>query len=99
MKPECSTIGQRWGHPFQFETSAIINLAVVGRLVGEWLAAWRDAPTSSLMRLVAGMAMLELALFVPVVGWSVLLPLTALAGLGVAVIGLRSRQKVDRPSP
>ena len=76
----------------------VIGLAVVGRLVGEQLAAWRDTPTSPLMRMVAGMATLELALFVPVVGWFVLLPLTALAGLGAVVIGLLSRQKANRPS-
>ena len=76
----------------------VIGPAAVGRLIGEQLAALRDTPTSPLMRMVAGMATLELALFVPVVGWFVLLPLTALAGLGAVVSGMLSRQKANRPS-
>jgi hypothetical protein len=76
----------------------VIGLAVVGHLVGEQLSAWRGTPTSPLIRIVTGVATLELALFVPVVGWFILLPLTAFAGLGAVVIGLRSNRKADAPT-
>lgn len=66
----------------------VIGLAVVGRLVGERLAAWRETPTSPLARLVLGSASLELALLMPVLGWFVLLPLASLAGLGAVVLAL-----------
>ena len=71
-----------------------IGLAVVGRLVGERLAAWREAPTSPLTRLVLGSASLELALLLPVVGWFVLLPLASLVGLGAVVLALFQRKTV-----
>jgi len=68
------------------------GLAVVGRLVGERLAVWRESPTSPLTRLAAGTVILEMALFVPVVGWFVLLPLASLAGLGAVVLALVQRK-------
>jgi hypothetical protein len=75
-----------------------IGLAVVGRLVGDRLADWRDGSTSPLVRIVAGTAVLELAIFVPVIGWFVLLPLTSVAGLGAVVMALIWRSPVAGPS-
>lgn len=69
----------------------VIGLAAVGRLVGERLAAWREKPTSPLARLVAGNVLLILALFAPLIGWFVLLPLTALAALGAVALALLQR--------
>jgi hypothetical protein len=74
-----------------------IGLAVVGRLVGDRLADWRDGPTSPLVRTVAGTAVLELALLVPVLGWFVLLPLTCVVGLGAVVMGLIWRSPISGP--
>jgi hypothetical protein len=72
----------------------VIGLAALARLIGDRLGVWRQAPMSPLRRLAIGSATLELASLTPVLGWFILLPLCALAGLGAVVMAIFQRKAI-----